>query len=94
MPTPRQRRFVRWQGAWILGSVAVLGAAGALSVDVAFAAALLGFFVVTQLTAPVAVRPAWRSRLRWVAVVGVVVFAALTVQRAVEVAQTIIHALT
>lgn len=66
-------------------SAALLGLAalGVLSYELYFVASLVGLLVVVELTAPVAVAPRWRVRLRWLAVAGLVVFALVLVRRLV-----------
>jgi len=84
MATARQRRFLYAQTGWTLGVVALLATVGALSLELVFVGAFLGFALVTALTTPVHARPAWRSRLRWPLVAGTVVFLGVVGLRTLE----------
>lgn len=76
MATPRQRRFLRLAVAWPLVTAVALTAVGALSAGVWLTVSLLGLVVLVQATAPVAVSPPWRARLRWPLWLGAVAFVA------------------
>lgn len=81
MATRARLRFVYAHTAWTLATIVVLAALGALSLDLVFVVSLIGFLVLVELTAPVAVSPAWRRRLTYVVALGLVVFAYLVVRR-------------
>ena len=81
MATARRERFVRATVAWLLGSALVLSLLGSLTYELFFVVSLIGFLVVTELTAPFSVTPTWRSRLKWLIGLGLVVFAYIVVQR-------------
>lgn len=81
MATPRRQRFVHGQAAWMLTALVVLAALGALSLELFFVVSLIGFLVVVELTAPFQVTPRWRSRLTWLILLGLVVFAVVVVRR-------------
>jgi len=81
MATRRRTRFVHATLAWILASTLVLVLLDALSYELAFVVSLIGFLVVIELTAPLNVRPDWRRRLRWLILLGLVVFGAIVVRR-------------
>lgn len=81
MPTRRRERFIYGQAAWALTSLFVLALLDAVTLELVFVVSLIGFLVVTELTAPFAITPRWRRRLRWVIAVGLVVFAIIVVRR-------------
>jgi len=81
MATRRRQRFIAGTLAWQLGTVLVLALLGALSFELVFVVSLIGLLVVTELTAPFAVTPAWRRRLIWVIGVGLVVFGYIVIRR-------------
>ena len=81
MVTARRERFVRAQLAWMLGATLVLVLLDALSYELVFVVSLIGFLVVVELTAPIAVTPTWRRRLLWLIGGGLVVFGYIVVQR-------------
>lgn len=84
MATPRRQRFVHGQAAWMLTALVALAALNALSLELYFVVSLIGFLVVVELTAPFGVSPRWRSRLKWLIFLGLVVFAAVVVRRVLE----------
>jgi hypothetical protein len=85
METRRRRRFVHAQMAWMLTTTVVLVALDSLSLDLFFVVSLIGFLVVVELTAPVAVSPQWRRRLPWLIAAGLLVFAYIVVRRILEI---------
>lgn len=68
----------------MLTALVVLAALNALSLELYFAVSLIGFLVVVELTAPFGVSPRWRSRLKWLIFLGLVVFAVVVVRRILE----------
>jgi hypothetical protein len=81
MPTARRRRFVHGTVAWMLGTVVVLALLDSLSYELFFVVSLIGFLVVTELTAPFNVTPRWRRRLKWIIALGLLVFGYVVVRR-------------
>lgn len=84
MATVRRMRFIRGHVAWMLGAVLVLVLVDAFSYELFFVLALIGFLFILQLTAPVNVRPTWRSRLKWPTIGALIVFGAIVVRRVLE----------
>ncbi|SFG73196.1 hypothetical protein SAMN04488063_2817 [Halopelagius inordinatus] len=89
MATTRRQRFVNGQIAWMLASVLGLAAIDALSFELFFLLSLIGFMLLTLLTAPVNITPRWRARLKWPIVVGFVAFAYLVIRNALTVIPTV-----
>ncbi|QZP38452.1 hypothetical protein [Halobaculum magnesiiphilum] len=81
MTTRRRARFLRAQMAWMLGATLVLVLLESLSLELAFVVSLIGFLVVTELTAPFAVTPDWRRRLVWIIALGLAVFGYVVIRR-------------
>lgn len=81
MTTRRRRQFVVGQLCWQLGTVIALSLVGALSLDLFFVVSMIGFLVVVEVTAPVEITPAWRRRLRWLVLLGLVAFGYVLVRR-------------
>ncbi len=65
----------------MLASILALALLDALTVELFFVLSLIGFLVVTELTAPFAVTPRWRKRLRWIIALGLLVFGVIVVRR-------------
>jgi len=85
MSTARRQRFVLGQAVWMLGTLLVLAALSALSLELFFVCSLIGFLVIVELTAPFTVTPEWRSRLKWVVLAGLAVFGYIVVRRILEI---------
>lgn len=85
MTTWRRQRFVTATLAWFLASALVLAALSALSYELFFVTALIGFLVVVELTAPVNLTPTWRSRLKWLIGLGLLAFAYVVVRRILDI---------
>lgn len=65
-------QYVRWLLAWILVSTVGLSLLGLLSIDSFVVSAATGVLVVTELTRPARVSPAWHRQLRWLVVLALV----------------------
>ena len=85
MTTHRRQRFVHAQLSWMLVCVIALALLDSLSLELFFVLSLIGFLIVTELTAPLNVSPAWRRRLRWVILAGLIGFAIIVVRRILEI---------
>ncbi|MDG5819403.1 hypothetical protein [Natronococcus sp. A-GB7] len=85
MPTQRRMRFVHGQLAWMLATIVALTLLGSLSYELFFVLSLIGLLIVTELTAPVNITPAWRRRLLWLIGLGLVGFAIIVVRRILEI---------
>lgn len=81
MSLRRRRQFVHGNVAWMLGTTTVLVLLDALSLELFFVVSLIGFLVLTELTAPFSVTPAWRRRLRWIIALGLLVFGYIVIRR-------------
>lgn len=81
MSLRRRQRFVTGNIAWMLAAVVVLIVLNSFSFELFFVISLIGFLIVTELTAPIATTPAWRRRLYVVIVLGLAVFAYIVIQR-------------
>jgi hypothetical protein len=69
----------------MLATIVVLVALGSLEPELFFVISLIGFLVIVELTAPIAVTPRWRRRLPWLIGIGLVVFGAIVVRRILEI---------
>ncbi|MFB1066377.1 hypothetical protein [Natrinema sp. H-ect4] len=78
-------QFVRGQVAWMVATILVLALLNALSYELFFVLSLIGFLIITELTAPFNVTPTWRRRLRWLILVGLIGFTAIVVRRILEI---------
>lgn len=85
MATARRSRFIRAQIAWMTAAVLVLVLLDSLSYELVFVTSLIGFLIVTELTAPFAVTPTWRRRLRWIIGIGLCVFGYIVIRRIIDI---------
>ncbi|WP_252699677.1 hypothetical protein [Natronosalvus vescus] len=85
MPTTRRRRFIHGQVAWMLVTALLLALVGSLSYELFFVCSLIGFLIVTELTAPLNVAPRWRRRLGWLIALGLVGFGVIVIRRILEI---------
>ena len=81
MPTRQRQQFIVGHVSWSVGTILALSLLGALSLELVFVVSLIGFLILVELTAPFAVTPAWRRRLRWVIGLGLLVFGYIVVRR-------------
>lgn len=85
MTVRRRDRFVHATIAWMLAVALVLSLLSELRYELFAVVSLIGLLVVTELTAPVAVVPDWRRRLRWVILLGLVLFGYIVVRRILSI---------
>ncbi|WP_324759613.1 hypothetical protein [Haloarcula montana] len=85
MTTRRRQQFVHGQALWMLGTVLVLAALNALTLDLFFVVTLIGFLVVVELTAPINVTPRWRGRLKWLILLGLLGFGYIVIRRILDI---------
>ncbi|WP_135366261.1 hypothetical protein [Halosimplex halophilum] len=76
-----RRRFVQGNLVWLLATALVLVLLDALTLELFFVVALIGFFITLELATPATVTPQWRRRLRWIVAVGLIVFGYIVVRR-------------
>ncbi len=81
MLTRRRHQFITGVCAWMVGTVLVLTLLEALSLELFFVVSLIGFLVTVELTAPFAVTPTWRRRLKWIIGVGLLGFGYIVIRR-------------
>jgi ABC-type enterochelin transport system permease subunit len=81
MATQQRFQFVYGLVVWLTGSLFVLALLDSVTLDLVFVLSFVGFLVAVELTAPFAVTPRWRRRLKWVIALGVLVFAGIVVRR-------------
>lgn len=85
MATRRRQHLIVGHLAWMLATVLGLALLGALSLELFFVVSLIGFLVVVELTAPFAVTPRWRARLKWLIALGLVAFGYIVIRRILEI---------
>lgn len=83
--TRRRWQFVHAQVAWMLATILLLSLLDHLSLELFFVASLVGLLTTMELTASFNVAPRWRTRLRWVALVGLLGFGLVVVRRMLSI---------
>lgn len=78
-------RFLYLLVAWFVVSLVVLAVFGAVNYELFYVTSLIGFLVVTELTAPLNRIQQWRSRLGLVALAGFLGFGYIAVTRLQEI---------
>ncbi len=73
----KHRKVVVLLAGWTFAVLALLALYGSLSYDVLFTLIFLGFLLILGLTGPFASRPAWRSRMGVVVLIGALIFFAI-----------------
>lgn len=81
----RRDQFLVAQLGWMVTTLFVLVVLGSFSYEMFFVISLTGLLVVTAITSPFRVTPAWQRRLRWVILLGLLGFAYITVERILEI---------
>ena len=71
--------------AWMLSAAFVLVLLDSLTLELFFVVSLIGFLVITELTAPFNVTPRWRRRLKWLIALGLAGFGYIVVQRILDI---------
>lgn len=85
MATQRRQRFIHGQVGWMLATIIVLALLNSLSLELFFVVSLIGFLVMVELTAPFNVTPRWRSRLKWIILLGLIGFGYIVIRRILEI---------
>lgn len=85
MATRRRQQLLVGQLGWMLAATVVLALLGALSLELFFVVSLIGFLIVVELTAPFAVTPRWRARLKWAILLGLLGFGYIVIKRILEI---------
>jgi len=81
MPTRRRQQFIIGNMVWFLGTLLLFALLGTVSLELFFVVSLIGFLIMTELTAPFAVTPVWRQRLKWLLAVGLLAFGFIVIRR-------------
>lgn len=69
----------------MLAVITILALLGSIELELFFVLSLIGFLIVVELTAPIAVKPRWRRRLPWLIAVGLVIFGVIVIRRILEI---------
>lgn len=84
MTVKRRLEFVHGQVAWMAAVIIILFLLDAFSYELFFAGSFVGLLVMIEYTSTVEVTPTWRRRLRWIILIGLLVFGVVIVERIVR----------
>jgi hypothetical protein len=81
----RRLQFVAAMMVWSSGVFALLSVFDLFTLESLYIIWLLGFLAAIEITAPEVVTLSWRTRLRRISILGLVVLAGIVLRRALEV---------
>ena len=85
MAVKQRLQFVHATVAWALGVILILALLESLSYELVFVTSLIGLLVITELTAPFSISPAWRRRLIYIIGLGLIGFSYIVIRRILEI---------
>ncbi|MFP9193530.1 hypothetical protein ACLI4Q_18070 [Natrialbaceae archaeon A-CW1-1] len=85
MATQRRIRFIYYQLTWMIATILILSTLSSFSYETFFVLSLIGLLITTELTAPANVTPKWRTRLRWIILVGLIWFGYFVIRRTLDI---------
>jgi hypothetical protein len=81
----KSQKLVFISGAWMLLALTLLTLLRMLSYEYYFVLCLAGFTLIVMLRGPFTVKPAWRSRVNVVLVLGALAFVAIVVKEVLDI---------
>ena len=80
-----QLQFVYGQTMWMAALLIFLVLFESMNLDLFLMLSAVGFFIIMELTDPFAADPTLRLRLRWLAIIGLIIIGYILLERLVEV---------
>lgn len=77
----KQLRFVYLLSVWMFIILFFLIIGKNLNIEIFFVLNLIGFLVLVELTTPFHFKPAWKNRLKWVVLAGVIGFSYIVIKK-------------
>lgn len=81
----KSQKLVYIFGGWMLAVLTVLTLLHSLSYEYFFVLCLIGFLIIVELSGPFTVRPAWRSRVNIVIIIGVLIFSFIVAKKVLDI---------
>lgn len=81
----KSQRLVYIFGGWVLVVLSLLALFNSINYEYFFVLCLIGFLVIVELSGPFTVKPAWRSRINIVIVLGVLLFTLIIVEKVLAI---------
>ncbi len=69
----------------MVSTLVTLVALGVFSLPLFFVASFVGFIIVVELTTPINVAPRWRARLRWITILGFLIFMIFVIRKILKI---------
>lgn len=85
MSIARRQQFVFGQAIWMLGTIVLLSVLSSQYLGLFIALSLFGLIFTTELTATFNLTPQWRTRLRGILLVGLLIFGYAVTRRVLEI---------
>lgn len=81
----KSQRLVYVFGGWVLVVLSLLALFNSINYEYFFVLCLIGFLVIVELSGPFTVKPAWRSRINIVIILGVLLFTLIIVEKVLAI---------
>lgn len=81
----KSQRLVYVFGGWVLVVLSLLALFNSINYEYFFVLCLIGFLVIVELSGPFTVKPAWRSRVNIVIILGVLLFTLIIVEKVLAI---------
>jgi hypothetical protein len=82
---PRQHRFIYMLSAWMFIVLFFLILGNNLDIEMFFVLNLIGFLVLVELTTPFNFKPEWKQRLKWIVLIGTIVFLYIVIKKVMKI---------
>ncbi|MDI6896006.1 hypothetical protein [Methanocella conradii] len=81
----KSQKLVYIFGGWVMAMLTLLALFNSTSYEYFFVLCLIGFLIIVELSGPFTVRPAWRSRVNIVIMIGVIIFFLIVMKKVLDV---------
>jgi hypothetical protein len=81
----KSHRLVYVFSGWVLAVLSLLALFNSVNYEYFFVLCLIGFLVIVELSGPFTVKPAWRSRVNIVIILGVLLFTLIIVEKVLAI---------
>ena len=70
---------------WMLIVLTLLALFNSINFEYFFVLCLIGFLVIVELSGPFTVRPAWRTRVNIIIIIGVLIFSLIIIEKVLAI---------
>ncbi len=71
--------------AWMFTVLFFLILGNNLDIEMFFVLNLIGFLVLVELTTPFNFKPEWKQRLKWIVLIGTIVFLYIVIKKVIKI---------